>query len=430
MSSGEAVTRRGLLALIGTSTMAGCSGLGRFAGEQRDTIRAYDLPDIDEDAAVEPSVQPSVPVEIAESYLDATRNRTFALLATLPLPLGADEIPNGHIRQDLTDAAADATDRLDDALAADTRFAALRALRWARERARYAAAGWAAVDEGLVAERVRRAHRQSVTEGQSLRESHTYVGTDPVRATLVHARIETALERASDEAHIHSSHDGSEILEVAAWGEEAESVRALVADARQLDAQFTASLPTDAGTVEATIRGAAERLLSDIRSRRSDLPPEPTADEWGVEERLVADLRRAATSGPKRIADASGPATAVVDANTRRAYIRAVQRIHSRFDEDGEYQIESAADIRSLRTDAYDALQTALGASPTPDLARTVVTDAAGRIASADWELSRVQGEARLSQFDDTIAGYLAGRALARTTPETCRQTVDALRTG
>ena len=430
MPAGEPVARRELLALVGTSAIAGCSGLGSVGGERQDTIRTYDLPDIDEDSALDPPVQPSVPVEIEESHLDAARDRTSSLLATLPLPLRADDIPNGHVRQELTDAADDATDELDEALAADTRFAALRALRHARERARYAAAGWAVVEDGLTVERVRRAHRGSVADGRSLRENHAYVGRDPVRATLVHARVERALELALDGTRVHPSHDGSALLTVAAWGEEAESVRALVADARHLDVQFTASLPNDAGEVEATIRGAAERLLAEVRSRQPDLPPEPTADEWGAEEWLVEELRRAATGGPKLIADTPGPATAVVEANRRLASVRALQQVRSRLDEGDGYRIESAADIRSLRTDAYDELRTALDESPAPGLARTVVTDAAGRVASADWELSRVQGEARLSQFDDVIVGYLAGTALARATPEACRQTVDALHTG
>jgi hypothetical protein len=430
MPARGAVTRRGLLALVGTSAIAGCSGFRGLAGERRETIRAYDLPDIDEESALDPPVQPSVPFELEASHLDSARNRTFSLLTRLPLPLGSEDIPNGHIRRELTDAADDATDRLDDALEADTQFAALRGLRRAREQARYAAAGWAVVEDGLTVKRVRREHRQSVADARSFRENHEYVGKDPVRAALVHVRIEMALELAVDETRIHPSHEGSALLAVAAWGKEAESVRALVADARHLDTQFTTSLPNDVGTIEATIRGAAERLLSDLRSRHADLPPEPTADEWDVEERLVADLRRAATSGPRRIADAPGPATAVVDANRRLAYIRALHRVHSRLDEDGRYQIESAADIRSLRTEAYDALQTALEESPTPELARTVVTEAAGRIASADWELSRIRGEARLSRFDDVTEGYSSGRALARATPESCRQTVDLLRTG
>lgn len=157
---------------------------------------------------------------------------------------------------------------------------------------------------------------------------------------------------ASREARPHPSHDGADHLAVAAWGEEAASVRALVADARHLDARFTASLPDDAGSVAATIRGAAETLLADVGSRRSDLPPEPTADDWGVTERLVADLRRDATGGPGRTADAPGPAAAVVDANGRLASLRALRRVRPRLDGADADRIESAADVGALRTDA------------------------------------------------------------------------------
>jgi hypothetical protein len=430
MPARDPLTRRGLLALVGTGATAGCSGLDGPAGGEPDAVSGHRLPDVDEESAGELPVQPSVPVGIAQSHLDAARDRASALLATLPLPLGPDDVPNGHVRRDLADAADRATDELDGALAAGTPLAALRALRCAREHARYAAAGWAVVEDGLTADRVRRAHGRSVADARSLRGSHAHVGRDPVRATLVHARIETALERASGEARPHPSHDGADLLAVAAWGEEAESVRALVADARHLDARFTASLPDDAGSVAATIRGAAETLLADVRSRRSDLPPEPTADDWGVAERLVADLRRDATGGPGRTADAPGPAAAVVDANGRLASLRALRRVRPRLDGADVGRIESAADVGALRTDAYDALRTALEASPAPELARTVVTDAAGRVASADWELSRVRGDVRSSRFDDVAANYLAGTALARATPDACRRTVDALRAG
>lgn len=421
------LTRRGLLAVVGTSAVAGCSGLDGLTGGQQDTIRAYDLPDIDEESALEPSVQPSVPVEIEESYLKTALGRTSSLLESLPLPLGPEHIPNGHIRTDLTDAAAAATDSVDEARSADTLFAALRALRYARKRARYAAAGWAFVDEGLTVDDARRAYRRSATDARSRRETHTYVGSDPVRAVLVHARIERALELASDGPDVHASRDRSGLLTVAAWGDEAESARALVADARHLDARFTASLPDDAETLEGPIRNAGERLLADIRSRQSALPPEPTAEEWSVEERVLDDLRRAATGGTQRIADAPGPATATVDANGRLASVLALQQIRPRLEAD-EQQVERAADIRSLRTNAYDELQRALRESPAPELARTVVTDAAGRVASADWELSRVRGETPVSRFDDITAGYLVATALARATPDACRNTVEVLR--
>ncbi len=49
-----------------------------------------------------------------------------------------------------------------------------------------------------------------------------------------------------------------------------------------------------------------ETVLTEIRSRRSELPPEPTAEEWGLHERVIGDLRRDADDGVTRIADPNG----------------------------------------------------------------------------------------------------------------------------
>lgn len=424
-----ALTRRGVLALTGTVAVAGCGALDGVAGDGDDAISGYRLPDVEERTDVEPAVQPSVPVEIGSSHLAAARERTTSLLATLPTPLGPGEIPNGHVRRELTDAADEATDGLDRALSAGTRFSALRSLRRAREQARFAAAGWAFVADGRSADALRRERRQAVSDARAFRRNRAYRGADPVRATLVHARVEEALSSATVEPRLDRPHEGDGLLTVAAWGEAAESVRALVADARHLDAQFAASLPDDAGTVESTLAGAAGDLYGSLRSRRQDLPPEPTADEWGPAEEVVDDLRRRPATGPKRIADTPGPASAVVDATEQVAYARAAEWAGARLDDGETFRIESAADLRTLRTGAYDELRPAIEESPAPDLARTVVTDAAARLAAADHELSYVEGDVAARRLDDVVAGYVVASALARATPGACRRTVDALRT-
>ncbi|MEA5409797.1 hypothetical protein VB773_20980 [Haloarculaceae archaeon H-GB2-1] len=104
---------------------------------------------MDEDAIPEPVVAPSVPVDIAPDYFASTRDRVTELLADLPTPFGPDDVPNGHVREHLTDAADTATDGLDDARTARTGMVAIHSLRKARAHARYATAGWAVADEGL-----------------------------------------------------------------------------------------------------------------------------------------------------------------------------------------------------------------------------------------------------------------------------------------
>lgn len=419
------MTRRGLLALAGTSVLAGCNGLAGLDGGKNPSIRAYDLPDIDPDEDLEPAVPESVPVAIASDHFDATRNRVTTLLAELPTPLGPEEIPNGYIRKQLSDAATDATAALNDARNARTELVALELLRRARAEARYAAAGWAVADRDLSAGPIQREYSQTVSKAQSVRDAHEYVGTDPVRAALVHARIEGTLERVIDSRV--PSQDGNPLLYIAEWGETTESAQAYLDDARHFDEQLRTSLPDDAGTVGETLTEAAEMLLADVRSRRSGLPPEPTAEEWDIPEQVIGDLRREADDGVTRIADANGPASAVIDANRRLTQFQALDRLQERIN-DGELpRPQSAEAVREIRLTAYDALEVALEESPAPELTRTAVTSAAWRVASTDWELARYEGEVTVSRLDTNIADYVIATAIGRAAPDVSRETVKTL---
>lgn len=419
------MTRRGVLALAGTSILAGCTDLAGLGGEKDSTIRAYDLVDIDPDEFPDPAVPESTPVEIAPTHFDATRSRVTTLLAELPTPLGPEDIPNGYIRTQLADAATDATDGLDDARDAPTELVALGSLQQARAEARYAAAGWAVADRDLSVGPVQQEYRQAVSEAQSVRDAHEYVGADPVRAALVHGRIEDTLERVIDSRV--PTREENHLLYVAEWGETAETARAHLDDARHLDEQFTASLPADAGTVEETLTEAAETLLADVRSRRSGLPPEPTAEDWGIPERVIGDLRRDADDGLTRVADANGPASAVIDANRRLTQFQALDRLQERVDAGELPQPRNAEAVREIRSTAYDALETALEDSPAPELTRTAVTSAAWRVASADWELARYEGEINVSRLDTNTADYVIATAICRAAPDVSRQTVEIL---
>ncbi|MEA5406650.1 hypothetical protein VB773_03005 [Haloarculaceae archaeon H-GB2-1] len=352
MDDAARVSRRGVLALVGATALSGCRALDGSADDGRGTVSSYDLPRIegDDDSYPDPIVAPGVPVAIAESHITSARDRTMDLLAELPTPLGAARIPNGHVRQRLTDAAADATTELSEARTATTEFEALRELRYAREHARYAAAGWAFVEDGVSVDQVRAERRQTRAEARSVREDHEYIGDDPVRAAVVHASVEALLEDAAVRDSVHVSHgDPESLLAVAEWGEAAESAKAHLADARHLDDQFTASLPADVGTIEETLRAAGRQLLADVRTRRSALPPEPTDDDWEPADELLMDLRREATDGPLGVGDATGPASAVVGAMGRLATFRALDRVRKRIDDGETFRVEDAANVHTAR---------------------------------------------------------------------------------
>ena len=368
---------------------------------------------------------PSVPVDIATSHFDAARERVRSLLATLPTPFGPDEIPNGHVRKHLTDAASTASDSLGEARTARTELLALRELRSAREHARYAAAGWSVVDSGRTEAPFREEHSETVLAAREARQAHEYVGTDPVRAALVHARIETGLQRAGETDG--TPRTDSELLAVAEWGERAESAQAYLSDARHVRSQFEATLPTDVGTLGPTLTGAAETLLAAVRDRRASLAPETAADERTPGRMALEDLRWEAENGASRLTEAIGPASAVVDATGRLARFRALERLRTRREADELARPSDAAAVRDIRQTAYDALTAALESSSRPELVRTVLVDAGHDVMAADRQLSRHRGEVSASALDRSVAGYWQATALARSAPPAARQTVQAL---
>lgn len=419
------MTRRGLLAVAGTATLAGCNGLTEFGSETEPTIRAYDLPDIDHPENPKPVVAESVPVGIGQEYFDATRDMVTTLLADLPTPLGPEDIPNGYVREQVVDAAADATTRLSDARDEPTELTALMALQRARTKARFAAAGWAVVEQNRSVDTLQTEYQQIVSDAASERDNHEYVGSDPVRAALVHSRIEGLLDRVikSDEPRGVEN----QLLHVAEWGDTVGFAQSHLDDARHLDEQFSESLPGDAGIVEETLTEAAETLFADVRSSISDVPAEPTAEEWGIPELVIDELRHQFTYDATRIEDANGPASAVVDANRQLTRVQALKRLQERLDDDAVSRPQNAETVHEIRATAYDTLETALTESSAPDLTRTALTNASWRVAHADWDLSRYDGEITVSRLDSTIADYIVATAIGRVAPNVADRTVEVL---
>lgn len=422
-----ALNRRALLAAVGVSALSGCSTLGSLTGDDTQTIHSYDLRQIDPDEEFQSPVPESIPVEIDLASLRESRKRAVTLLSTLPIPLGADDIPNGHVREHLADEAATATARLDDARTARTPFLALERLGNARESARFAATGWAVADDGLDESTILDEHRSTVLEAREARGAYEYLGDDLVRAVAVHSRIESSLARAAT-SEIRSDGDSeNKLLKIAEWGETTEEARRTLEDAQHLSAQFEQSLPEDAGSVEERITRAAETLFEMVQSNGSDLGSEPTTDERGVPEQLIEELRGQMRRRPERVARATGPASAVTDAvdwlTRYRAFDWATQRIEA-----GEIgTAESAEQIKSLRERAYDAISKARQESPAPPLARRVLHDAGWRVVAADRKIAEHRGEIPVRRLHDEISDYFVAIALARSVPETCRTVVTAL---
>ena len=420
-------TRRGFLVAIGATLLAGCSELDQFSDASSELISSHRLPNAVEDGDAEPIVVDTVPVDIERDRLTETGQRVSALLGTLPVPFGPGDIPNGHIRRQLVNAANDASTHVENARTAQNRLLAFQSLRQARKDARYAAAGWAFVERDLTEETVRTEHQQAVSTAQSFQADHEYVGTDPIDAALVHARIEQNLDAVLIEQSPPSYGNSGPLLTVAEWGEQAESATALVADSRYLYDRFTSSLPTDAGTVEATLRTTVETVVGDLRNRREELPAEPTEDDHELVWRLRYRLHDAAESSVAHRTRTNGPASALLTATKGLTNFLAYDRLRKRINDGEEFSVEGASTVRERRSQALEAIQTALNRSPRPALARPLLADEATTIAFADEELSRYCGDVGLARLNDPVRRYIAATMRARSVPTANQQVLNAL---
>lgn len=424
---GTSATRRGLLAAAGGTLLAGCSGLDGLSNRSDEGIPTSRLPDVTDDGESEPVVVETVPIAVERELLAERARRATDLLGTLPMSFGPGDVPNGHVRERLVDAADEASGYVEDARTAKSRLTALQSLRRARSHARYAAAGWAFVEDGTTEADLESEHDEVVQDARSLQSERSYLGEDPVEAVVLHARIERNLEPVLEDRDPSTPADTGELLAVAEWGEHAESRRGLVEDSRYLYGRFADSLPADAGSVEETLTTAADSLVEELERRRGALPADPTEGDRELAWRLRYRLRDAAESSASYAADAQGPASAVLTGTEGLADFMAYDRIRERIEDGERFGAEEAADVVDARTRAVEAIRTSLEGSPRSELARPVLADAAASVAAADEELARIRGSVRPARLDDPVRRYVAATARARSVPAAVQQVLDVL---
>ncbi|WP_254841383.1 hypothetical protein [Natronomonas marina] len=426
----SSTTRRRFLLAAGAASsaaLAGCNDLGDLGEGSSEEIPLGELPEVPDEGESVPVVADAVPVDIERAKLQATATRVTDLLETLPLPLGAREIPNGYVRGRLVDAADEATTYLDEARSATTRLSALQSLRYARTEARFAAEGWAFVEDGRTKAELRERHRETVEDAEAFRSAHEYRGTDPVRAVVVHAHVEANVRRVLADREPSVYEESGDLLTVAEWGEYAESARTHLEDGRYLYERFTDSLSPGAGSLEGTFDSAADSLVTDVRRRRDELPPEGTPDERDLGWELQYRLRSDAESSAKNVGDGDGAASTVVDATGALTDLLAYERVRNRAEDGERFGAETGADVREARSTALETIRAALTEAERPALARGVLADAAVQVTFADEELARIRRSVRPRRLDDPMRRYVTATVRARSVPEATRQVVAAL---
>jgi hypothetical protein len=415
-----------VLSAAGAALLAGCSG---FDSDERDseTIPAGRLRGIVPHGDSEPVVVETLPVEIERTKLAASTRRVTELLAELPMPFGPEDVPNGHIRQELTSAATDATDYVTEARTSGSRLVALDYLRRARSEARYAAAGWAFVEDDLTEAALHADHRELRTDAESFRTEFAYLGDDPVTAALVYGEIEGYLHSVLEYGRRPRHSDSSPLLAVAEWGDHVETAQTHLEDGRYLYDRFRSTLPEETGSVEATLVIATETMTAELQTRRDELPSEPADDDNELRWRLQHELRGDAKSSVEHVTELSGPASSLLAATEGLTNFLAYDRLQTRIGEGAQFGVEDMSDVWNARNQAVDAITTALDESPRPALARPILADAARSVYYADDRLSDYDGDVRLSWLDNQLYWYLIATLRAQSIPAASRLTLDAL---
>jgi len=413
-----ATTRRGVLATVGATALAGCSGFDT-AGSEPDLDRS-ELPAVPEHP--DPPVVTELPITVSDTYASGQIEAVHSALASVPTPLGPEQIPNGRVRERVVDAMDDARSALTAASRAGSPGEAVTRLARARGDARLAAGTWAAIEgrlmtaAGDVAER-RRDHERRRADVDGDRD---YVGTDPIRATAIHATVDEWLDSAAVD---DDDHGDSRVLQVGTAAGEVASGEAYLAAASELHSRHRAALPEDPPSVERTLDRAGGQLVDLVTERRGELPAEDAAiavdGDGDAADRtawLLNDVYDDATypevPGDYRLAERIVVATRVL------ATIGAFEQVRAAVDDGERYALESARELRQQRTAARDALERAVRASRPSLLARLAVERAVRDYVWNDDRVRRNDHRTRPSAYSREYQTYVHVEAFASAVPD------------
>lgn len=438
-------TRRGFLALAGSAAvgtgvaLAGCNQLDPRS--KRTTISGDALSEAV--ARESPAVPQRLPIDVEQSYLDQSTESVRETLSTVPAPLTADQIPNGEIRRRLMQSYEDATERLQAVTQEDTTPATtLNRLQSAHREAGTAAAGWGAVESDYGYEALREESEKLLGDVDAFRRRWRYVGDDPVRSVLAHAEIEHNVANAGHNARSvlsQTTRQRETALSVGDSGGKLLSARNSLADASYLFDRYVDSLDS-ARPVGDGLRDAGESLIQTVENRRDSLPDQHSKPgayvDADVDDTYVGyaleELRDVDYAGGIEDERESGRwANVVLSGHQTLVKIRAFEQYRDRV-ERGDYpELQSAADVETIRDGALDTVETALDEQENHGLERRMLTDLVRTVEYVTRELRREaegkDGEVYLGTIQYELAELVTVRERATVTPQVSTAVADLL---
>lgn len=361
-------------AVVGLAALGGClDDVLPFGARKRNP------PELDGSALAEiaareePTIPDTAPVEISADHLDRSEARARRAVESVPASLSASEIPNEAIREEIRDARTHAVEALDAAASASSRLEAMGDLRRARRHGVDAAAAWRVVEGELTRSAVESRLPAARDRVSAFRERWRYLGDDPVTAVRLFGLVEELSHEAARQVDpenplLSDERDGAPVVGDLAG--EIETAAAAVDDAAHLYDRHWASLDARRDlrpSLEAGLSSLSEVLADRYDSFPDGVDHSETLVDRDVSDQPAAELLewayRHAEGGPadvERRRSNGRLAGAVRQAHVSLTDLRAFERVRRRVAEGADFAVDSVDDVASMRTEATEAVESAL----------------------------------------------------------------------
>ncbi|SEH50379.1 hypothetical protein SAMN05192561_103216 [Halopenitus malekzadehii] len=438
-------SRRSVLGAVGAGVTLASAGCLDVLDHGEDTPSTYDAATLEGtiESPVETPPRPE-PVQPTRETVVGAVDRIDSLLADVPDPLTAADVPNGAARREIDrfrDRAVRGLDAVRDAPAAANALAESYEVRGhARSAAETVAAVGSTTERRSVVEGARSDARDRLATGT---DALTYAGIDPHRTLLTAVRLESLLDRARTDldrpTHHHAAPEGH-----ALWiGELAGQVERAVSRLAALDhlsarhrERAAADGDADAGVDGDGDSGAGppvdyeERFTTALETAREDFREAeyPTDDAGDPRELIGTDAdpaREIVTEGVRVVSHlhetlfedrrrlGRSLATALeLDVN-RRALDRARRTI-----EEGGHREATPETVRAARESAVAALENLPASSADPTVGGDFLAAERSRLASTDDRIRRWIEEDRTVRLDREYALYTLSAARLTAFPD------------
>ena len=403
------LSRRRLLAAVGTVALAGCSGENRFW----DDPPAFDATNISTvtDEPV-PAVDSPLPVTVGDRFIANARATANSLLETVPDPLTADILPNGVIRQRIQRDRQAAESALTSLRSATAPLNVVDAAAAARGHAAGAAAAWATVSANRAVTDLPVSQTELRTRVRNLRQTIPDVAPTPAEGAVVYGALEALLWRATEDT-LQESAGLQTPLTAADTATAVNTARTSVAGVEHLYDRYLASLDgasqvwdellTALDSLSSVVRERSDRLRPDDPSHLlfsgpnvealvdRDIPPDHPGEELITSGFHDSFERLDHVAWPGGATEYS--ALSVRDTHQALAVLATASALIERLDEGEAFFPSDASALRTARGSALDAIR-ALARADSP-LSTWAGRELARAISAVDRDLRRRDVDAK-----------------------------------